>query len=202
MSITCSELERALENPDLEADVLAHADECERCREQVRVWKEISRLAPELHEKWDSPGLWPRIKDALAAEAPARRPAPWWRWAIATAAMAALAVGLLQPWRSPRPADRVFFTEDALEEVERAEAAYARSINDLAATVGDDLNRPPTPLAAAYREKLLVLDSAIEDLRAAVECNRANVHLRTQLASVYREKKRTLEDWLQNAKRN
>jgi hypothetical protein len=48
----------------------------------------------------------------------------------------------------------------------------------------------------------VLLDSAIADLRANVENNRYNVYLQTQLASLYREKQKTLQEWLENAKRN
>ena len=64
------------------------------------------------------------------------------------------------------------------------------------------LRASPTPLAAAYREKLALLDSAIADLKANVENNRYNVYLQNQLASLYREKQKTLQEWLENANRN
>jgi hypothetical protein len=64
------------------------------------------------------------------------------------------------------------------------------------------LEPSPTPLAAAYREKLLVLDSEIAELKAAAANNRYNAYLQTQLAGLYREKQKTLQEWLQNAKHN
>ena len=90
----------------------------------------------------------------------------------------------------------------APHEVQLAESAYARSIEKLSAVAGESLQKSPTPLADAYREKLVLLDSAIADLKANVEHNRYNVYLQTQLASLYREKQKTLQEWLENAKRN
>jgi len=64
------------------------------------------------------------------------------------------------------------------------------------------LEQSPSPLAAAYREKLLLLDSSIEELKVNIASNRYNAYLQTQLASLYREKQKTLQDWLENAKRH
>ena len=164
--------------------------------------REISRIASELHEEWESPGLWPRIRAALAAEAPPRAHAPVWRWAVAAAAVAMIAAWLSQPWQTSRLRGRDFLTEDALHDVQRAETAYARSIEKLSAIAGAGFEQSPSPLAAAYREKLVLLDSAIADLKANVESNRYNVYLRTELASLYRQKQATLEEWLDYAKRN
>ena len=57
-------------------------------------------------------------------------------------------------------------------------------------------------MAAAYREKLTLLDSGIAELKATVESNRYNTYLRTELASLYRQKQQTLQEWLQNANHN
>ncbi len=201
MIFQCNDLERALRSPELMPDARAHAERCEQCREQLYMWSEISRLAPGLHEEWDSPSLWPRIRADLAAAAPQRKAIPIWRWGLAAAAVVTLAVALSLPWRG-RQQGLDFLTEDALHEVQRSESAYARSIERLSAVAADSLQQSPAPLAAAYREKLVLLDSAIADLRANVENNRYNVYLQTQLASLYREKQKTLQEWLENAKRN
>jgi hypothetical protein len=207
MIIQCSDLERALRTPELMPEMRAHAEQCEACARQLYLWSEISRLAPQLHEEWESPFLWPRIKATLAAEAPPHKPMPVWRWAMAAAAVAALAVALWQPWRIVQPGvpgstARDLLTESALQEVQQAEAAYALSIERLSALAAADLQHSPSPLAAAYREKLLLLDSAISDLKTNVEGNRYNTYLQSELASLYQAKQKTLQDWLQNAKRN
>ena len=114
-----------------------------------------------------------------------------------------MAAVLLQPWKPVRrPQNRDFLTEETLRQVQQAEAAYAQSIDRLSKVAGASLEQSPTPLAAAYREKLTVLDSAIADLKANIAANRYNVYLQNQLASLYREKQNTLQEWLQNAKRN
>jgi len=200
MIFQCNDLERALRSPELMPDARAHAERCQQCREQLYLWSEISRLGPGLHEEWDSPALWPKIRADLAAAA-SRKPIPLWRWTLAAAAVVTLALTLLVPWRAGQ-SSRDFLTEDALREVQSAESAYAHSIEKLSAVAGDGLQQSPTPLAAAYREKLAVLDSAIADVKANADGNRYNIYLQNQLASLYREKQKTLEDWLENAKRN
>ena len=50
---------------------------------------------------------------------------------------------------------------------------------------------------ANYREKLQVLNSAIDDLRAQAGQNPSNAHLRYQLLAMYQEKQKTLEEVLE-----
>jgi hypothetical protein len=202
MIFQCTDLDRALQYPELMPDARAHAETCERCREQLYLWSEISRLAPQLHQEWETPALWPSIRASLASEPPRHRPAPVWRWALAAAVVVLLAALLGLPWRSRRSLSREFLTDDTLQEVQQAEAAYVRSIQKLSALATRTLEPSPTPIAAAYREKLRVLDSEIAELKAAAESNRYNVYLQTQLASLYREKQKTLQEWLENAKHN
>jgi hypothetical protein len=106
------------------------------------------------------------------------------------------------PTPPPSPPDTGLLTRETLREVERAEAAYTRSIEKLSAVSGLSLEKSTTPLAAAYREKLAVLNSAIAELKVQMDANRYNNYLRNQLASLYREKQATLEEWLKNAKDN
>jgi hypothetical protein len=200
MILECGDLERALRTPELMPDMRAHAGQCAACREQLYLWDEISRLAPGLHEEWESPFLWPRIQANLAAD-PTHRRTPWWRWALAAAALLALAA-LLQPWWNGKPANRELLTESALQEVQQAEKAYARSIEKLSALAAQNLEHASSPTAAAYRERLTMLDSGIAELQATMENNRYNTHLRMELASLYRQKQQTLQEWLQNANHN
>jgi hypothetical protein len=202
MIFQCGDLERALRTPELMPDARAHAVGCEQCRMQLYLWTEISRVAPQLHEEWEDADLWPRIRANLTAaqqRRPKHRP---WRWALAIAATLALAVVLSTPRRAAPPATRELLTDAALNEVQQAEAAYARSIANLAAVAGPELERSPSPLAAAYREKLILLDSAIAGLKSTAAQNPYNAYLRTELASLYSEKKKTLQEWIEDAKRN
>src|SRR3954465_11679753 len=99
MIFQCADLDRALQFPELLPDARAHAESCERCREQLYLWTEISRVAPQLREEWESADLWTRIHADLAAAAePRHRVVPIWRWSLAAAAVVLLAVVLVRPW--------------------------------------------------------------------------------------------------------
>lgn len=160
---------------------------------------DISRAARLLHREWDSPELWARIQAEIAHRPPARTHA--WRWALAMAATVVLAMVLARPFvRQPQTPS--LLTDEALRDVERAETAYAHSIDRLAALAGPTLEHSPAPLAAAYREKLELLDGEIAELKRTAAGNRYNAYVETQLASLYHEKQTTLQDWLKNAKQN
>jgi hypothetical protein len=199
MIFQCSDLDRALEHPELMRDARAHAASCPQCSEQLYLWEQISSVAPQLHQEWDSPELWGRIRAGLIPAVPARKPVPVWRWAMAAAAAIVLAATLFLPGREQ---SRELLTDAALQQVQQAEAVYARSIENLSKIAGPGLEQSPSPLAGAYREKLLVLDSEIAEIKATAEGNRYNAYVQTQLASLYREKQKTLQEWLEYAKRN
>ena len=201
MILECGDLARALRTPELMPDLRAHAERCAACSAELHLWESISNTAPALHEEWESPFLWSRIQANLVAE-PSRGPRfNLVRWALASAALVVLATLLLQPWKGVRPGNRELLTESALADVQQAEKAYAQSIERLAAAA-PKLDDSPSPLAAVYREKLTLLDAGIADLKHASELNRFNSYLQTELASLYRQKQQTLQEWLQDANRH
>jgi hypothetical protein len=201
MSFRCDDFETALAHDEDAAR--AHAAACPGCRERLLAWDDISRLAPSLRRDWPTPGLWPRIQDALAAEA--RRPRilrfPERLRPLALAASLALtaAAGYVvmqerarsQPERAEL--ERKLLTERAVATVERTETDYIASIDALAKLAEARLESPASPLLASYREKLQMLDAAIAECRAQIERNRFNAHLRGELLSIYREKYKTLQ---------
>jgi len=203
MILECGDLERALRTPELMPDMRAHAERCPACAAELHLWESISSTAPALHEEWESPYLWSRIQANIAAEPAPRAPRlNLVRWALATAALLTLATLALQPWKSARPANRELMTESALADVQQAEKAYAQSIDRLSALAAPKLEGASSPIAAAYREKLTLLDGGIADLKRAIELNRFNTYLQAELASLYRQKQQTLQEWLQDANRN
>jgi hypothetical protein len=205
MSFQCSDLDDALRSEELPSDAKDHAETCAQCRERLEMWSAIRNAAPELHREWESPALWPRIQAELQGSSK-HRGALRWQYALAAAAAVLLAIALYLPWSAVDSTDVAhdspFLNAESLREVEQAENAYVRAIEKLSAAAGTTLEESPTPLAALYREKLALLDSAIADLKAGVDANGYNVYLQTQLASLYREKQKTLEEWLENAKDN
>jgi len=218
MNVGCNDRERILaaDNSQEMQALRLHATECAACRAELELWDGISAAAPLLHKSWESPELWPRIHQSLAEEsqrAPRRLPGFWaWlpqaRTALAAAVLLALSltatVLLLRPLDGNGPVgkkiqqqdERRLLTDQALREAERREAEYVASIDRLQGLAQPLLEQASTPLLQNYREKLLVLDSAIAELRAQAERNQYNAHLRREMRTLYQEKQRTLEDVL------
>ncbi len=222
MSAACRRLDAALESLDSKAigQARPHADSCTRCRERLRVFQEISTAASGLKKSWDSPELWPKIRESLAREAfaptassrPVPRNAPAWPAWLPIAAIAALFIVSfvgLQVFR-PSLGDRQIFgvrslpkdpllTDAALKAVEESETQYIRSIEKLSKIAQPRLEAADTPLLVSYREKLQLLDGAIAELSGQIEQNRYNTHLRRQLLGIYAEKQQTLRDVMKGA---
>ena len=215
MIVTCNDRDRILNDGTAEEwNALAlHAETCLNCGAELRAWNELSAAARELHRDWESPELWPRIARGLKAadqSSPSwiqrlvsalRTPALSWQPIAACVlliALTAATVWLLLPRRqAPIPARQALLKDSAVEQVERAESEYVRAIDKLAVEAQPQIANPTTPLMASYREKLLVLDSAIADLHTQASLNPANAHLRRQLLAMYREKQDTLEQILE-----
>jgi hypothetical protein len=207
LNATCADLEAALrgDDPALAEAFTRHAVECRACGEELALWNAISAAAPSLRKEWPSPGLEARIRSGLLVESRARGrlvPVAWLSLAAAALLLVALAGrSFLSPSSMPAGEtsagiDEVqerLLTERALSEVEHAEQAYARSIDALSKLAEPRLKQGGSSLLANYREKLLLLDTAIADCRAQAELNRFNAHLRLELLSIYQEKQRTLE---------
>ena len=206
MILECGDLERALRTPELMPDMRAHAEQCAACGEQLHLWSEISRLAPGLHEEWESPFLWPRIQANLAAEprGKAALRAPWWRWALAAAGVVAAGGDADAATVAARKAGRAgsFSPKAHCRKCNRPKRRTRGRSRSSRRWRRENLDRSSSPMAAAYREKLTLLDSGIADLKATVENNRYNTYLQIELASLYRQKQQTLQEWLQNANHN
>ncbi|MGB2589602.1 MAG: hypothetical protein WBG02_05260 [Candidatus Acidiferrum sp.] len=217
MNIKCEDRDRIFEDgtPAEWAALEAHSANCPVCAEELRSWKALSTAAQELRDYSDSPSLWPRIEHALAEHTAGSHRPKWWGWlslgtgftlGLQTAAVAALVLLLavsggwiyLHPSPTVAPSDHSLLKSSALDDVERTQAAYEQAIDKLAVQAKPQLDNPATPLQASYREKLLVLDSAIGDLRAQAGMNPSNAHLRQQLLAMYQDKQQTLEDILED----
>lgn len=210
MNVTCADRERIFMDGTREewAALEGHAATCAECGEELRIWKRISTTAGELKLEWETPYLWKKIERGLA-EQMAEKPSRWrawlnssrmagFHWQTAAAMALLIVVTGTAAWiyfRPPQHPENEVFLKN-ISEVERAEVAYEKAIDKLAREAKPDLGAP-TPLMASYREKLLVLDSAIAELREEAGQNPANAHLRNQLLAMYREKQETLEEVLE-----
>jgi hypothetical protein len=215
MNVSCKDRDRIFEEGSTAewASLEAHAATCASCAEELRSWKSLSIASAELRDYKDSPALWPRIHQALVEQAATigERHQRWswrslfanfsvsWQTAAASAFVIVLMVSagwFLRPRTNTNQAGSLLKSK-ALVDVEHAESAYVQAIDKLAVEAKPQLENPATPLMANYREKLMVLDSAIDDLRAQAGQNPSNAHLRYQLLAMYQEKQRTLEEMLE-----
>jgi len=214
MKVRCEDRERIFLDGSAEEWVAleAHAVACAACAEELHAWKQLSAAAGELRDYRESPELWSKIEAPLrerqAAALRTRSSSfpdfPWfwshgWQMGLVGAMVVVLAVagGYLYTHREPvDPPSATLLRSRALADVERSEREYMAAIDKLAAEAGPELNAN-TALMANYREKLLVLDAAIGDLRAQAGENPSNAHLRYQLLAMYQEKQQTLQDVLE-----
>ncbi len=216
MDVICKDRDRIFEDGTAAewASLEAHAVTCASCAEELRAWKALSLAGAELRDYTDSPALWPRVRQSLVEQAATigehRQGWGWrsflanfsvsWQTAAATAFVVLLMVSgiwILRRPVTPPPQQGSLLKSRALVDVEHAESAYVQAIDKLAVDAKPQLENPATPLMANYREKLMVLDSAIDDLRAQTGRNPSNAHLRYQLLAMYQEKQRTLEEILE-----
>jgi len=214
MNVGCKDRDRIFEDGSAAewAALEAHAATCAACAEELRSCKSLSIAAAELRDHTDVPTLWPRIHQALVeqgATIEARREGRSWRslfpnfsvsWQTAVAAAFVIVLMVSAGWfLRPRGGSQPgsLLKSKALVEVEHAESAYVQAIDKLAVEAKPQLENPATPLMANYREKILVLDSAIDELRAQTGQNPSNAHLRYELLAMYQEKQRTLEEILE-----
>jgi hypothetical protein len=216
MNITCDDRERIFldGSPEEWAALKQHANTCAVCGQELRAWKQLSAAAEEIRDYRESPALWARIETSLRQQQAVTSPrksfwsslefwrhsSPAWQSALVAAMVVALAIssGYLYTHRVVPTVDHrnTLLKSGALAEVERTERDYMAAIDKLAADAGPQLGTD-TPLMASYREKLLVLDSAIADLRLQAGENPSNAHLRYQLLAMYQEKQQTLQDVLE-----
>jgi hypothetical protein len=217
-SVNCHELEAALasEDPAAVAAARDHAEHCPACRTELQLWDDLSAAARTLHRDWESPALWPRIVSAMRAHDARSRHgrAAWWQMPQWRAVAAVLVLLVLIPtawhgWRLARPetspSDREttrepLLSEQALSDVERAEAEYVRAIDRLSSVATTTVDTSASPLLLNLHERLMTIDAAIAECRAEIERNRFNAHLRNQLLLIYRQKQHTLEQILEQEK--
>lgn len=216
MNFTCNDRERIFLDGSAEqwAALELHATNCRECAEEIRAWKALSRAAEELRDYQEDRALWSKIESRLR-ESQRKQSAlrrfwdsqPFWRgipigWQTALAGALALVLAVSGVYvalyrNPPQSASNKLLRNSALAEVERAERDYMKAIDKLAMEAKPQLDPPSSPLMASYREKLLVLDSAIGELREEAGRNPSNAHLRYELLAMYQEKQETLREVLE-----
>jgi hypothetical protein len=216
MNLTCRDREGIfLDGTPAEwAALEEHAAGCTVCAEEIRAWKALSAAAGELRDYREDLQLWAKIEGSLQKNQARRgtrqgfseklgfdgRLSLGWQTALAGALVVALAITGVFLYRERTVVDMGqgrLLRNSALAEVERTEHDYTKAIDRLAENAKPELDAPATPLMASYKEKLMVLDSAIDELRSEAGRNPSNAHLRYQLLAMYQEKQETLQEVLE-----
>jgi hypothetical protein len=207
MNLTCMDRERIFADGTAEewAALEAHGVSCAECAEELRAWKELSAGAEGLRNYDENQALWSRIEASLVQERDKRHGlSGWWEsmmmwrhvpmaWQLGLAAAMVLALAaaggyVLVKRNTPEPSAQSGFLKDpALAEVERTEREYMKAIDKLAIETKPELQTSNSPVMASYQEKLVVLDSAIDELRMQAGQNPSNAHLRYQLLAMDKE---------------
>ena len=216
MNVSCNDRERIFLDGSTEewAALEQHAASCAACAGELRAWKSLSTAAEELRDYREDPQLWMRIENSLRENEqahPLRRGLSerlriWrdmplgWRTALAGALVLALTISgvyVVRHQNTPDTGQSRLLKNSVLAEVERTERDYMKAIDKLAADAKPELDSPANPLLASYKEKLIVLDGAIDELRTEAERNPSNAHLRYELLAMYQEKQQTLQEVLE-----
>lgn len=198
MNIQCSDFDNLLMEGDAYSMDIAerHAASCAACARTLASWKDISQTARGMQTTWRSDTLWPRIERSLRKEKK-RMPA----WMTLAASFAVFALLGLMAWTAHVKVEASrwennFVTDAKIQKVRDAEKAHREAIAALEEQAEESLEDPATPLMISYKEKLMLLDDAIAQCEQAIQTNRRNAHLRKQLADMYSEKQRTLQEVL------
>jgi hypothetical protein len=217
MSVTCEDCERILVDGTAEEWLALeeHGVNCAVCAEELRWWKQLSIAAAELRDYRESPALWTRIQRSLIEQkTSARERTGWWDsvfdwlqmpkiWQLTLAGAMVLALALtggylfMERSATQTTGKTGLLKDDTLASVERTERDYMKAIDKLASEAKPQMESNSSPLMASYQEKLVVLDSAIDELRLQAGQNPSNAHLRYQLLAMYQEKEATLRDILE-----
>jgi hypothetical protein len=217
MNLTCGDRERIFLDGSAEewAALKQHAVDCPVCAKEIRAWKLLSTAAAELRDYREDLPLWARIETSLKDSGGQRaaRQGFWenldvlrrltsgWQTALVGALVVVLTLSGIYMFRhrdsGVDAGQGRLLKNSALVEVERTERDYMKAIDRLAAEAKPELDSPATPLMASYKEKLIVLDSAIDELRLETGRNPSNAHLRYELLAMYQEKQETLQEVLE-----
>jgi len=211
MNVNCNERERIFLDGTAEewAALEEHASNCAACADELRAWKQLTAAATELRDYQQDSASWAKIETKLI-ENQSGASRFWKRWGLSSelfvgwrvvlagtmALLLALSGVYLVRHRKVDNGGRLL-KNSTLAQVERTERDYMKAIDQLAAETKPQLDSPATPLMASYKEKLLILDSAIDELRMETGRNPSNAHLRHQLLAMYQEKQETLQEVLE-----
>lgn len=201
----CATYERHERGQLADAEYQAHAAACPDCQRLLESDRRLLALAGQLRPPAaDSALLWPRVEEALQAQARGASRRGWWRhraWKVAAVLLVAVAGALvLHGSLAQRDTGDGLLPEASLRQVEEREREYAKAIEALERQVRPAAPRLDVDLMRAYEEKLAVVDEQIAACRRAASQNRTNAHVRRYLLVALQSKRQTLLEIAQLAR--
>lgn len=163
----------------------AHLAECPACRDQLARLRSLLADAAALPRRLD-PGrdLWPGIETRLPGRDQGRvaplRHRPVWRLMAAGVALMVLSSAATLLW--------VRRSEGGAGELAAIERRYARATAELANRLDTQPGGLTAPTLAIVQRSLAIVDSAINEARAALAADRGNPELEKMLEARYQQR--------------
>ena len=176
-----------------------HVVTCDLCKQLLKEDARLMAISRSLYTPVEAPSLWQRIEETLTAES---RPTPKWYQTVAfrtvyrMAAVLVLVVGLAVYFTNRPQQETELLTKSALNQVERNEKEYIKSIAQLEKQATNKMQDMHIELALLYRDRLDLIDAQIRRCEEALEVNPANTHIRRYMLAALQDKKETLVEIL------
>lgn len=165
-----------------------HVAACDRCRERLRLVRDLVRAAAALPRDTAPPAeVWTGLRVRLAH---GRRRAWWPRtaavWLAAAAVVLVVSIPLLM--RAPGASAPAALADPGPVVVAAVDASYATTVTDLRRTLESQRATLAPSTVRVVEHSLAVIDSAIAEARAALASDPANRALVEILAAQYERK--------------
>ena len=207
----CKDFWEKYEKSGLIPDLEKHLEECESCRNEMKIEllieKKVKTLpgfkAPEdlwekiIHRENFEKGkvsLSEKIKEAAKNLIPVSRTFSLKPAVAAATFILLIAVGIFYYNRPLSPEERMRLQAEAAAELEETERDYIAAIEKFSSLVEDRRDNIDPELYQLYQEKLTILDGYIEQCKEAIAQNEYNINARQYLAIAYKEKVKTLKE--------
>ena len=181
-----------------------HLQHCPSCKQQADEEQKLLSLARSLKEPIEAPFLWNRIEHDLRE----RKRRSWIRLILPERRLASvlrvaavLVIGMIVGvhfWPRTHIIGNALLSYEALDEVEKREAAYMNAIAELERRAEPRLSVMEPDLAILYANRLAIIDRQIERCKEALAENPANAHIRKYMLAALQDKKETLTKILES----
>jgi predicted anti-sigma-YlaC factor YlaD len=175
-------------SPSRDADVRGHCEYCGDCRALLSDMIEIRKTAATLERRIPPPSVWEAIAARIQERGTSRR--GWVQIAAAAALVLATASGswfyfTVQRGQTEMASELALSAES---ELQLAEQHYQNAIMALEKLTADKQHTLDPQVAEAIRQSLSIIDTAIDDSRAALRAEPGSLVAQTSLLEALRMK--------------